>query len=69
MAEALTHTLNVGPMADDMCFLRCRETLRMRTRREEIRERKRMKRREGKKLRKNKHPQQNGGGGGGWREW
>ena len=45
------HTLNVGPMADvffneevAMCFLRCRERHRMRTRMEEIRERKRMKR-------------------------
>ena len=47
LAEALMHTLNVGPMADDlfyeevaMCFLRCRERHRMRTRREELRERK-----------------------------
>ncbi|EJK60380.1 hypothetical protein THAOC_19279, partial [Thalassiosira oceanica] len=56
LAEALMHTLNVGPMADDlfyeevaMCFLRCRERHRMRTRREEQRERKRMKRRASKK--------------------
>jgi len=70
LAEALMHTLNVGPMADDlfyeevaMCFLRCRERHRMRTWREELRERKRQKRREAKRLkrRKMKRQQQQGG--------
>jgi len=47
LASALQGTLDVGPMADElfyeevaMCFLRCRERHRMRTLREEIRERK-----------------------------
>jgi len=42
LAEALAHTLDVGPMADDlfyeevaMCFLRCRERYKMRVWREE----------------------------------
>mmetsp|Transcript_36724 Transcript_36724/g.79264 ORF Transcript_36724/g.79264 Transcript_36724/m.79264 type:complete len:403 (-) Transcript_36724:67-1275(-) len=43
LAEALAHTLDVGPIGDDlfyeevaMCFLRCRERHRIRTRREEV---------------------------------
>ncbi|KAL9189026.1 hypothetical protein ACHAXT_011516 [Thalassiosira profunda] len=62
LAEALMHTLHVGPMADDlfyeevaMCFLRCRERHRMRTRREEVRERKRAKKRREKANGKGKH--------------
>lgn len=52
LAEALAHTLDVGPMADDlfyeevaMCFLRCRERYKMRIWREE-RKRSRRKKRE-----------------------
>ncbi|KAL7498321.1 hypothetical protein ACHAWT_007649 [Skeletonema menzelii] len=64
LAEALMHTLNVGPMADDlfyeevaMCFLRCRERHRMRTKREEMRQRARQK----KSRRKKKQHHQKGG--------
>uniref|UniRef100_A0A7S2PUW1 J domain-containing protein n=1 Tax=Skeletonema marinoi TaxID=267567 RepID=A0A7S2PUW1_9STRA len=64
LAEALMHTLNVGPMADDlfyeevaMCFLRCRERHRMRTKREEMRQRARQK----KLRRKKKQHHQKGG--------
>ncbi len=64
LAEALMHTLNVGPMADDlfyeevaMCFLRCRERHRMRTKREEMRQRARQ-----KKLRRKKKQQHQKGG-------
>jgi len=67
LAEALMHTLNVGPMADDlfyeevaMCFLRCRERHRMRTKREEMRQRARQ-----KKLRRKKKQQQHHQKGGG----
>ena len=63
LAEALAHTLNVGPMADDlfyeevaMCFLRCRERHRMRTKREAMRQRARQK----KTRRKKKHHQKSG---------
>ena len=63
LAEALMHTLNVGPMADDlfyeevaMCFLRCRERHRMRTKREEMRQRSRQKKLRRKK--KQQHQQQ-----------
>ncbi len=67
LAEALMHTLNVGPMADGlfyeevaMCFLRCRERHRMRTKREEMRQRARQ-----KKLRRKKKQQQHHQKGGG----
>ena len=65
LANALMHTLNVGPMADElfyeevaMCFLRCRERHRMKTRREEIRQRK-------KKMSKMKGGKGRGAGAGG----
>lgn len=72
LAEALMHTLAVGPMADDlfyeevaMCFLRCRERHRMRVRREELRERKRARRREKKRQQRAGRSGVGGGVGGG----
>lgn len=56
LAEALAHTLDVGPMADDlfyeevaMCFLRCRERYKMRVWREERKRGRRKKREEGRR--------------------